>query len=119
MSPLVLRTLLANIPWPTLLERAPWLVDSARDLYETLRKRREEPEDDRPLSATIGEISSRLDELEDHQTRQAELLSRMAAQEEAISRGLRIVSTRLLAVALAAIGAIILALVALVVATVR
>jgi hypothetical protein len=43
----------------------------------------------------------------------------MAAQEEAISRGLKIVSTRLLAVALAAIGAIILALVALVVATVR
>ena len=118
MSPLVLRTLLANIPWPTLLDRAPWLVDSARDLYETLRKRREEPEE-RPLSATIGDISSRLDELEDHQTRQAELLSRMAAQEEAISRGLSIISTRLLVVALAALGAIVLALLALVVAAVR
>ena len=118
MSPLVLRTLLANIPWPTLLNRAPWLVDSARDLYETLRKRREEPEG-QPLSATVEDISSRLDELEDHQTRQAELLSRMAAQEEAISRGLSIISTRLLVVALAALGAIILGLVALVVAAVR
>ncbi len=118
MSPLVLRTLLANIPWPTLLGHAPWLVDNAKDLYESLRKRREEPED-QPLSVTIGDISSRLDELEDHQTRQAELLSRMAAQEEAISRGLRIVSTRLLAAALAGLGAIILALIALVVAAVR
>lgn len=118
MSPLILRRVLGNIAWVTLLESAPWLVDNAKDLYESLRKRREEPED-QPLSATVGDISSRLDELEDHQTRQAELLSRMAAQEEAISRGLKIVSTRLLAVALAAIGAIILALVALVVATVR
>ncbi len=118
MSPLVLRALLANIPWPTLLDRAPWLVDSARDLYESLRKRREEPED-RPLSATIGDISSRLNELEDHQTRQAELLSRMAAQEEAMSKGLRIVSTRLLATALAALGAIILAVIALAVAAFR
>ena len=116
MSPLVLRTLLANIPWPTLIDRAPWLVGSARDLYETLRKRRDEPADRPP---TIGDISSRLDELEGLQTRQAELLSRMAAQEEAISRGLRIVSMRLLAAALAALGAIILALIALVVAAVR
>ena len=116
MSPLVLRTLLANIPWPTLLDRAPWLVDSARDLYDTLRKRRDEPEDRPP---TIADISSRLDELEDHQTRQAELLSRMAAQEEVTSKGLRIVSTRLLAATLAALGAIILALIALVVAALR
>ena len=118
MSPLVLRTFLASIPWPALLGHAPWLVDSARDLYETLRNRREKPES-QPLSATLEDISSRLDELEDHQTRQAELLSRMAAQEEAISRGLRIVSTRLLALALAALVAIILALIALVVAAVR
>ena len=118
MSPLVLRTLLASIPWPALLGRAPWLVDSARDLYEALRKRREKPEG-QPLSATLEDLSSRLDELEDHQTRQAELLSQMAAQEEAISRGLRIVSTRLLIAALAALGAMILALIALVVAAVR
>ncbi len=118
MSPLILRRVLGNIAWVALLERAPWLVDNAKELYESLRKRREEPEG-QPLSATIEDVSSRLDELEDHQTRQAELLSRMAAQEEAISRGLRIVSTRLLAAALAALGAIILALIALVVAAVR
>ncbi len=118
MSPLVLRTLVGNIPWPMLLDRAPWLVDSAKELYETLRKRREEPEG-QPLSATIGDISLRLDELEAHQTRQAELLSQMAAQEEAISRGLRTVSTRLLAATLVALGAVILAIIALVVAAVR
>lgn len=101
-----------------LLDRAPWLVDRSKDLYETLRKRREEPED-QPLSVTIDDVSSRLDELERHQTRQAELLSKMAAQEEAISRGLRTVSTRLLAATLVALGAVILAMIALVVAAVR
>ena len=118
MLPAVLGKVLGNL-WPVLLaDRAPWLVDSARDLYETLRNRREKPES-QPLSATLEDMSSRLDELEDHQTRQAELLSQMAAQEEAIARGLRIVSTRLLALALAALVAIILALIALVVAAVR
>ena len=118
MSPLVLGKVLGSIPWPLLLDRAPWLVDRSKDLYDSLRNRREGPEAE-PISVTVGDISSRLDELEDHQTRQAELLSQMAAQEEAISRGLRTVSTRLLAATLVALGAVILAMGALVVAAVR
>ena len=116
---------LAAVNWALLLKDAPKLVNSARQLYETFGKR------DRgtppatgsvsvsDLSTGVQELRSRLEEVGAGQETQAAVVSRMAVQEEALSRGLQAVAARLTVLLWVSGGALALAAVAVVLSIVR
>ena len=114
--------------WAVPLTEAPKVVESARRLYGKL-SRTEQPQSEAPpevesdgLPAVLDEMAelrTRLNDLESDLTRQAELASRMAAQEEALSQGLQAVSGRATAALWLSGGAALLAAVAIVVALLR
>ena len=118
---------LGAVPWNLNLNTAPTLVSSARLLFETLSKGNqgadkpafEEPEVPYEPTAVIDELRARLDELAVNDTKQAELASRIAAQQEALSLGLRAVSTRVAVLVWLAGLALVLASSAVVIALLR
>ena len=99
--------LLTAVPW----EKVPWtaIVNGASRIMDTALKQRHESnrhkERQRPnpdggtdslpaLRKDVTGMLERLDALEGSESAQAELISKMAAQEETLLRGLQAVSTR-------------------------
>ena len=92
------------LPWKEILLLAPGMVETGRRLYESLKKKNDQVEEDEEasssnsLSTPSNELKSlqlRLDQIAAAQERLAELIAQMTTQEEALSQGLQVVSTRL------------------------
>ena len=114
---------LTAISWKTVLTALP-IAREARLLYKTLSDRRGKSDSNHAsetasVSSALNEIATRLDGVDADQERQAGLLSQMAAQEEALSRGLQTLSARVAALLWVSSAALVLAVVAIVVAVVR
>ena len=118
---------LSAVPWKEVIKAAPMLVAPARRLYESLRKRDDsaagkatsEPDSLSAFSAAFDEMRSSLDALEASETTQAKLISQMAAQGEALSRGLRAVSARQTMLMWLSGAALVIAPIGIVVAVLR
>lgn len=113
---------LGTIPWKDIIIAAPSVVEAARRLYDTARRRTNHPEP-RPAASSddllavsnrVNEIQARLREIEAADERQAELITCIAEQTEALSQGLTVISARMARVLWVAVGAIVVALVAVV-----
>ena len=118
---------LAVVPWKEILTSAPAIVSSARFLYERLRQRSGDGEpqssadvspDVASLGAELDAMRTRLQALESDQARQADLIAQMATQEEALSRGLQAVSSRVTVLLWVSVAALVAALVAVALALV-
>ena len=97
---------LAAVPWEVLIKEAPKIVDAALKLHDRVRSRnkgRQRPDPDagadspQALRRDVKGILERLDALEDSESAQAKLISKMVVQEEALLRGLQALSTRVTA----------------------
>jgi len=120
--------LLAAVNWTLLLTETPKVVSSARRLYESVSQRGQrvaiaEADDEaavsRTLSDAVDELTLRVGDIENGLERQAELSSRMAAQERALSEGLRTVFSRATAALWLAGAALVVAAATLVVTLLR
>ena len=92
------------LPWKEILLLAPGMVETGRRLYESLKKKNDQIEEDEEasssnsLSTPSSELKSlqlRLDQIAAAQEQLAELIAQMTTQEEALAQGLQVVSTRL------------------------
>ena len=92
------------LPWKEILLLAPGMVETGRRLYESLKKKNDQVEEDEEasssnsLSTPSSELKSlqlRLDQIAAAQEQLAELIAQMTTQEEALAQGLQVVSTRL------------------------
>ena len=116
----VILTAMASVPWKEVITTAPKVMDSGLRLYESVRNRNRT----RPTQGTDPEIDSlpelrremrgiqdRLGALEGNEVEQAELISQMAKQEEALLRGMQTMSSRLIVLcwALAVMSAVAVA----------
>ena len=97
-------TAIGALPWKEILLLAPGMVETGRRLYESLKKKNDQVEEDEEasssnsLSTPSNELKSlqlRLDQIAAAQERLAELIAQMTTQEEALAQGLQVVSTRL------------------------
>ena len=123
----MLSAMISAVPWKMILTTAPAAVDSARLLYNGLKRRREgraspspteEPDSHPQITKTIRQMRSRIDQLEVDSTRRAELISQLASQEEALARGLQAISARLTLLVWVSGAALVLATAAVVIAVV-
>ena len=92
---------LGAVPWEKIIKLAPPILEQARRFYETLINKKRNQPPSRPKKPTLDSVSAALDDIqlrmetvEENEAKVAELISQMAAQEEALSRGLQIVSAR-------------------------
>jgi hypothetical protein len=114
---------LTAVSWKTILVTALPIAREARLLYKTLSGRRGEKDpaqnsETASVSGALDKIATRLDEVDADQEKQAGLLAEMAAQEEALSRGLQALSARLTVLLWVSSFALVLALIAIVIAVV-
>jgi hypothetical protein len=117
--------MLSAVKWAELITTSLKIADSARRWYDTLSRRKSqqgsispvaEPETLASLSTAVQQTITRLEETESDLAEQAQLISRMATQEEALSRGLQAISTRLTMLLWVSWGALLLGSIALVIA---
>jgi len=107
--------------WALMLREAPKMVREARQLYETISRRRNATRPLPPVNITdpaqvpevLAQLKARAEELEAHNARQAELISQLAAQGEALSEGLETLAGRMNALVLVTISATLVAIIAL------
>ena len=112
------------IPALTAVLTALPIAREARLLYKTLRDRRGKSDSNQGLetanvTGALDEMATRLDGVDADQVKQAGLLSQMAAQEEALSRGLQTLSFRVTVLLWVSSSALVLAGIAIVIAAVR
>ena len=116
---------LNKVNWRLLIDGATTIVNTALNLSDRLdarnkdRQRRSPDADTDTLSmllTDVTEIKEQLDTIEGESREHAELISRMAAQEEAMLRGIEALSTRVSKLFWASIGTGALAIAALLVA---
>ncbi len=91
--------LLSAVPWKEIVVNTPMLMDVAAKLLDAAQRRgRSSPgpgtEGSDSLPKLRADIEQRLSELEKHELEQSSLISQMAAQEEALLRGMQALSTR-------------------------
>jgi predicted neutral ceramidase superfamily lipid hydrolase len=119
--PIPLAAALNAINWALLLREAPKMVREARQLYETIGRRRAatksspriNTDDPGEVSEVINELRARIDEMEANNARQVELISQLASQGEALSEALETIAQRMSALVWITIGAIVVAAIAL------
>ncbi|MCL0055455.1 hypothetical protein M1N56_06260 [Dehalococcoidia bacterium] len=106
-----------------LISNAPNIVKSSRDLVDYVSKKRsahdkepnpENHNDQDIVREQFQNLTQRVDKLENDESKQAELISKMADHEHEISIGLRILSVRVSLLIWIAIAALIAALAALI-----
>jgi hypothetical protein len=115
---------LGVINWALILKEAPKIVREARQVYELVSRRRAEaqfrarldPADLPAVPDALNELRYRVDEMEAHNARQAELISQLAAQGEALSEALEATAGRLGLMMWVAGGAVLVAAASLAVA---
>jgi hypothetical protein len=118
---------LGAIPWKMILTTTPPIVSEARKLYEVISKDRSTKNSSptvgvtnlSEVSKTLSELRLRVEEMEAHDAKQAELISQIAHQGEALSQGLKILASRMTILIWMAASAIIVAVIALVVAALK
>jgi hypothetical protein len=81
---------LVSIPWPTLLRRAPLLVQMAEALLIGTSHSRK----DGAVSNETAALRERISALEAHDRRDAELVKQLAEQVEALTLTVRIMAAR-------------------------
>lgn len=100
-------------------------METARRFYVDLTERRRsqdsaaadaDPDIPSGLGRHFSDFEKRLTTLEADESVQAELVSQMAAQEEALSLGLRALSTRVTLLLWVSVGAVLVAVAAIVIA---
>ena len=88
--------IITKIPWKEILKQAPLLVDAARKMIDAIKK-------DPPASKItlakkedpIAIVQSEIQGLKENEIKQAEIVSNLAVQVQAVSDALKIVSSRL------------------------
>ena len=97
-------TAIGALPWKEILLLAPGMVETGRRLYESLKKKNDQVEEDgeasssnslSTLSSELKSLQLRFNQNETAQEQLSELIAQMTTQEEALAQGLRVVSTRL------------------------
>ena len=92
------------LPWKEILLLGPGMVETGRRLYESLKKKNDQVEEDgeasssnslSTLSSELKSLQLRFNQNETAQEQLSELIAQMTTQEEALAQGLRVVSTRL------------------------
>ena len=92
------------LPWKEILLLGPGMVETGRRLYESLKKKNDQVEEDgeasssnslSTLSSELKSLQLRFNQNESAQEQLSELIAQMTTQEEALAQGLRVVSTRL------------------------
>ncbi len=107
------------IPWKEILTTTPFVVDSARRLYDFTRKRTESRVETDPAPDQLVELKAKIIELEAINTRQAELLTQLAAQVEGLTEVTQALAGRVAFLTAVSIVAVLVALTATVLAMVR
>lgn len=118
---------LSKVSWTLILNQAPKIVGEARKLIETVSEtgsaaRTSATADSANMtsvSQALDQLRSMVEELESHDVKQAELITQIATQGEALSRGLQIIGGRVNALLWIAATAILVAAIALVVAALK
>ena len=118
---------LSKVSWTLILNQAPKIVGETRKLIETVSKRRStagafataDSANMTSGSQALNQVRSMVEELESHDIEQAELITQIATQEEALSRGLQIIAGRVIALLWIAATAILVAVIALVIAALK
>jgi hypothetical protein len=118
---------LGAIPSKVILTTTPPIVSEARKLYEVISKDRNTRNSSptvgvtklSEVSSTLSDLRLKVEEMEAHDAKQAELISQIARQGEALSQGLQIVAGRMTTLLWIAASATIIAVIALVVAILK
>jgi hypothetical protein len=118
---------LGAIPWKVILTTMPPIVSEARKLYEVISKDRNTKNSSPTVgvtnlpevSSTLSDLRLKVEEMEAHDAKQAELISQIAHQGEALSQGLQIVAGRMTALLWIAASVTMVAVIALLVAVLK
>jgi hypothetical protein len=87
---------MTRVPWKELIRYAPQMIDRTERVIGLIRASRATRVDpDAADDAELVQMAKRIDALEQSVVAQAELLSQAAAQQENLSRALKLLSTRL------------------------
>jgi hypothetical protein len=93
---------LSKVSWTLILEQAPKLVGEPRKLSKTVSKSRStarasataDSVNNTSVPQALGQLRSMVEELESRDVEQSELITRIATQGEALSRGIQTISGR-------------------------
>ena len=119
---------LSALKWTDLIKTSLSIADTARKWYETLNRRKAQKGSAPPIteSATLSSLSTavqqaitRLEETEADVAEQAQIVSQMAAQEEAMSRGFQALSARVTVLMWISASGLLIAFAALVIAVIK
>jgi hypothetical protein len=83
---------LAKIPWKTILPYVPAVVETAKELLRSASKSKSA--DLATADASPQNLLQRIEHLETNERKQAELIERMAEQQQQLTESLRIVESR-------------------------
>ena len=115
-------SVLSNIPWGQVLENAPKLADGATKLWYAVRRKKPEPSTDTDgktaadsahsetefLKQRLAAMDEHIIRLEEQMSASAELIKALAEQNTQLVRKIELNSVRLLRLATAAVGAVLL-----------
>ena len=118
---------LSKVPWTLIITQAPKIAGEARKIFETVSKRRStarasataDSANMTSVSQALDQLRSMVEELESHDVEQAELITQIATQGEALSRALQIIAGRVNALLWIAATAILVATIALVIVALK
>ena len=101
----------SKIPWKELLKAGQEIVEAARKLYETLKNIKDSPSKIADLHGRADQIDQRIADLQSKGTLlQADLISRLAKQAQALSDGLRVMAARVALLLCISVAALLLAI---------
>ena len=100
----------------TALKAAPAVANAALDVFRAIRlsNEKERPSTDDEIETLFEELFNELDELRAHSERQAEIVSQMAKQLEALSESVQFLSRRISLINLSLLGSSMIAVTALI-----
>ncbi len=108
-------SVMTRVPWKELIRYAPQMIDRTERVLAFIRSSRATRVDPDAVDGDAErlQMAKRIDTLEQSVVTQAELLSQAAAQQEALSRALKVLSTRVIIAVWLSAAALVIAIVAL------
>lgn len=108
-------SLVSRVPWRQVLRYAPHVLDHTDRLLDYVRASRARPVDVRDAESdlALGDVEGRLRSVEQAQVTQGELLAQLAGQLEKLAQAVRTLSARVTLALWLSTGALVLAVVAL------
>jgi hypothetical protein len=85
---------LTRIPWKSILPYVPTVVETAKELLRNLGKAKTSQEQLSDAAPAPLELAQRVSQLENNEARQAQLVEKMAEQQQKLIESLRILESR-------------------------